>query len=78
MGVLQPHGGRGSLHRRQAVGVAAAAKMIRSIEQLPIAGKRVFIRVDFNVPLEKKTGKVKELKGLEAREGNGEKRRVEV
>jgi len=34
--------------------------MIRSIEQLPIAGKRLFIRVDFNVPLEKKTGKVKD------------------
>jgi phosphoglycerate kinase len=34
--------------------------MIRSIEQLPLAGKRVFIRVDFNVPLEKKTGKVKD------------------
>jgi phosphoglycerate kinase len=34
--------------------------MIRSIEQLPVAGKRVFIRVDFNVPLEKKTGKVKD------------------
>jgi phosphoglycerate kinase len=34
--------------------------MIRSIEQLPIAGKRLFIRVDFNVPLDKKTGKVKD------------------
>src|SRR3954469_9733065 len=27
--------------------------MIKSIEQLEIAGKRVFIRVDFNVPLDK-------------------------
>jgi phosphoglycerate kinase len=34
--------------------------MIRSIEQLAIAGKRLFIRVDFNVPLDKKTGKVKD------------------
>ena len=34
--------------------------MIKSIEQLDIAGKRLFIRVDFNVPLDKKTGKVKD------------------
>jgi phosphoglycerate kinase len=34
--------------------------MIKSIEQLDISGKRVFIRVDFNVPLDKKTGKVKD------------------
>ena len=34
--------------------------MIRSIEQLAIAGKRLFIRVDFNVPLDKKTGAVKD------------------
>ena len=34
--------------------------MIRSIEQLDISGKRLFIRVDFNVPLDRKTGKVKD------------------
>jgi phosphoglycerate kinase len=34
--------------------------VIRSIEELPIEGKRLFIRVDFNVPLEKNTGKVKD------------------
>ncbi len=34
--------------------------MIRSIEQLEIAGKRLFVRVDFNVPLDKKTRKVKD------------------
>ena len=34
--------------------------MIRSIEQLDISGKKLFIRVDFNVPLDKKTGKVKD------------------
>jgi phosphoglycerate kinase len=34
--------------------------MIRSIDQLEIAGKRLFIRVDFNVPLDKKTGAVKD------------------
>lgn len=34
--------------------------MIKSIEQLDLAGKRVFIRVDFNVPLDKKTGAVKD------------------
>ena len=33
---------------------------IRSIEQLDIGGKRLFVRVDFNVPLDKKTGKVKD------------------
>jgi phosphoglycerate kinase len=32
--------------------------MIKQIEQLDLAGKRVFIRVDFNVPLDKKTGAV--------------------
>src|SRR5262249_54803757 len=34
--------------------------MIRSIEQLDLPGKRLFVRVDFNVPLDKKTGKVKD------------------
>jgi phosphoglycerate kinase len=31
---------------------------IKIINELPIAGKRVFIRVDFNVPLDKQTGRV--------------------
>ena len=34
--------------------------MIRSIEQLDIGQKRLFVRVDFNVPLDKKTRKVKD------------------
>jgi phosphoglycerate kinase len=34
--------------------------MVRSIEQLDLAGKRVFVRVDFNVPTDKKTGAVKD------------------
>ena len=34
--------------------------MIRSIDQLELSGKRLFIRVDFNVPLDKKSGKVKD------------------
>jgi phosphoglycerate kinase len=34
--------------------------MIKSIEQLDLSGKRVFIRVDFNVPIDKKTGAVKD------------------
>src|SRR5690242_8261456 len=34
--------------------------MIRSIEQLDIGGRRLFVRVDFNVPLDKKTHKVKD------------------
>jgi phosphoglycerate kinase len=34
--------------------------VIRSIDQLDLAHKRVFIRVDFNVPLDKKTGAVKD------------------
>ena len=31
---------------------------VKIINEIPIAGKRVFIRVDFNVPLDKKTKKV--------------------
>jgi len=34
--------------------------MIRSIDQLDIKGSRLFIRVDFNVPLDKKTREVKD------------------
>src|SRR5712691_12774346 len=34
--------------------------MVRSVEQLDLPGKRVFIRVDFNVPIDKKTGAVKD------------------
>ncbi|MFL5379330.1 MAG: phosphoglycerate kinase [Myxococcales bacterium] len=34
--------------------------MIRSLDALDVAGKRVFVRVDFNVPLDKKTGAVKD------------------
>jgi phosphoglycerate kinase len=34
--------------------------MIRSVEQLELSGKRVFVRVDFNVPIDKKTGAVKD------------------
>ena len=34
--------------------------MIKSIEQLELPLKRVFIRVDFNVPIDKKTGGVKD------------------
>jgi phosphoglycerate kinase len=33
--------------------------MIRFLEQLDLPGKRVFIRVDFNVPLEKQPGKTR-------------------
>ncbi len=40
--------------------------MIKSIEQLDLAGKRVFIRVDFNVPLDKKTGAVKDEARIQA------------
>src|SRR3982750_2576189 len=34
--------------------------MIPSLDALDVAGKRVFVRVDFNVPLDKKTGAVKD------------------
>src|SRR5207248_6784241 len=56
VGLLQPHGGRGAARRKQIV----AAAMVRSVEQLDLPGKRVFVRVDFNVPIDKKTGAVKD------------------
>ena len=31
---------------------------VKIINEVPLEGKRVFIRVDFNVPLDKKTGKI--------------------
>ena len=31
---------------------------IKSLEELPVEGKRVFVRVDFNVPMEKKSKKI--------------------
>ncbi|MFL5429998.1 MAG: phosphoglycerate kinase [Myxococcales bacterium] len=34
--------------------------MIRSLDALDVAGKRVFVRVDFNVPVDKKTGALKD------------------
>jgi phosphoglycerate kinase len=34
--------------------------VIKTIDQLDIVGKRVFIRVDFNVPLDQETGEVKD------------------
>ncbi len=34
--------------------------MVKSVEQLDVGGKRVFVRVDFNVPLDKKTHEVKD------------------
>ncbi len=37
-----------------------------SIEDLDLAGKRVFIRVDFNVPLDKVTGEITNTKRIEA------------
>ncbi len=40
--------------------MSGAHGMIRSIRELDLAGKRLFIRVDFNVPLDKKTGAVKD------------------
>ena len=37
-----------------------------SIEDLELAGKRVFIRVDFNVPQDKVTGEITNTKRIEA------------
>ena len=39
---------------------------IHSIRELPIEGKRVFIRVDFNVPLNKSTGEVSDTTRIDA------------
>jgi phosphoglycerate kinase len=33
---------------------------IRSVEELPVEGKRVFVRVDYNVPLDKKTRRIED------------------
>ena len=52
--MIKSSGGAGS------AGDGRSPKGIASIEQLDLAGKRVFIRVDFNVPFDKKTLKVKD------------------
>ena len=54
MGLLEPHGGRGAPRRVEAVAV------IRPVDALDVGNKRVFVRVDFNVPLDKKSGAVKD------------------
>ncbi len=41
-----------------------------SIEDLELAGKRVFIRVDFNVPQDKVTGEITHTKSIEAAHTN--------
>ena len=41
-----------------------------SIKDLDLAGKRVFIRVDFNVPLDKASGRIR---GLQATAAEHEK-----
>src|SRR5437588_10367970 len=46
VGVLVPGGGPGRLHERARV---VNKKTVRDIE---VAGRRVFVRVDFNVPLD--------------------------
>src|SRR3989442_9804270 len=47
MGILEPHGGHAPLARTRVLGAMA----LRTLRSLDAAGKRVFVRVDFNVPL---------------------------
>src|SRR5581483_1460627 len=44
VGLQQPHGGHREVHHEQAV--------IKYVDELQLSGKRTFIRVDFNVPLD--------------------------
>src|SRR5581483_9789301 len=54
VGLLEPLHRSAALHGRQ--GTVEEARFLTSIKDLPLRGKRVFIRVDFNVPM--KEGRV--------------------
>src|SRR6185312_14286679 len=52
VGLLQSHDRPRPARREQALAMEAALAGIKSIRDLPIENKRLFLRVDFNVPME--------------------------
>src|SRR4051812_21268197 len=62
MGLLQSLRRSHQIHDRE--GINAMPKL--AIDQLDLKGKRVLMRVDFNVPLDKKTGAITNTQRIDA------------